>query len=329
MSRPTHPPATHAPRRGEQASAVVFPGLAGTTFSALGKFLVLDRFARPRVRVADEVLGYSLLDRFRASADDDYSEAAQVASLISSLALAERAEELLGVRPRLCAGPSFGLRPLAVYSGSLDLAEGIRLTAQIARREREYFRTRHSDVVTHTVVRVPAGPLAELLAEWTGRGDWIEVSGDLDDGFAMISMREALLDEFKAAITAMGGYSMQTMRPPAHATVLGELREAMERDVFAGFDIRAPHITVVKDQDGSIVDTGEAMRTMLLDTFHRPFDWRAVVGALVAAGVRTIHFTGADLLFSRLDSTVRHFHVVKVDPKSALRPSPFHVGETA
>ncbi|MGC9498417.1 ACP S-malonyltransferase [Streptomyces sp. WG7] len=329
MPSPTGRPATRAPRPGEQTSAVVFPGLAGTTFAALGKFLVLDRFARPRLRVADEVLGYSLLQRFRDSADDDYSEAAQVASLISSLALAERAETQSGARPFLCAGPSFGLRPTAVYSGALDLADGIRLTARIARREREYFLTRHTDLVTHTVARVPEDRLAELLAEWTGRGDWLEVSGDLDRGFAMVSMREALLDDFKTAISRIGGYSMYTMRPPAHATLLGELRHAMEQDVFSGFDIRAPRITVVKDQDGSIVDTAEAMRTMLLDTFNRPFDWRAVVGTLVARGVHTVHFTGADALFSRLDTTVRHFHVVKVDPKSALLPSPSHVGETA
>ncbi|WP_228447522.1 ACP S-malonyltransferase [Streptomyces paludis] len=328
MPRPTDRPVPRAPRSGEQKSAVVFPGLAGTTFAALGKFLVLDRFARPRVRVADEVLGYSLLKRFRDSADDDYSESAQVASLISSLALAERAETVRGARPQFCAGPSFGLRPTAVYSGALDLAEGIRLTAAIARREREYFRTHHSDIVTHTVVRVPAEPLAALLAEWNARGDRLEVSGDLDQGFAMVTLRETLLDAFKQAIGSIGGYSMHTMRPPAHSTLFGDLRTAMEQDVFAGADLRAPRITVVKDQDGSIVDTAEAMRTMLLDTFDRPFDWRAVVGTLVARGVHTVHFTGADALFTRLDSTVRHLHVVKTDPKSALRPSSFPVGET-
>ncbi|MEK8173550.1 hypothetical protein NKH77_45410 [Streptomyces sp. M19] len=182
MPSPTDRPVSRVPRTGEGTSAIVFPGLAGTTFAALGKFLVLDRFARPRVRVADEVLGYSLLERFRDSTDDDYSESAQVASLISALALAERAETVQGARPRFCAGPSFGLRPTAVYSGALDLAEGIRLTAAIARGEREYFRTHHRDIVTHTVVRVPAEPLAALLAEWNARGDRLEVSGDLDQG---------------------------------------------------------------------------------------------------------------------------------------------------
>jgi [acyl-carrier-protein] S-malonyltransferase len=304
----------------QEASAFVFPGLAGTTFAELGKFMVLDRFAKQRVRMADEVLGYSLLERFRDSADDNYSESSQVASLVSSLALADRAEVLLGARPRYCAGPSFGQKPAAVYTGALDFAEGIRLTVEIARWEREYFRTQHSDVVTHTVVRVPEDRLTELLAAWTDQGRWLEVSGDLDRGFAMVSMREALLEEFKRAVTAMGGYSMYTMRPGAHSTLFGELRRGMERDVFAGFDVLAPEVTMVADQDGSIVGSAAAMRTMLLDSFDRPFDWRAVVSTLAAEAVGTVYITGADALFFRLDSTVRHFRVVRVNPESALRP---------
>jgi [acyl-carrier-protein] S-malonyltransferase len=295
--------------------------MGAADFGELGKFLVLDRYARPRVHAADEALGFSLLQRFRA-ADTDYSEYSQVAFLVGSLALADRAEHQLGMRPRYCAGPSFGQKAAAVYAGAMDFADAVRMTFAVARHEHEYFRSHHTDVVSHTVVRVPEESLARLLADLTGQGHWLEVSGDLDKGFAMVSMREGILDEFKRAITAMGGYSMYTMRPPAHCGIFGELRRQVEREIFDDYKIRAPQLPVISDQDGSLITTAEDMRAMMLDTFDRPFSWPAMVGSLRAAGVRTVYVTGPDAMFFRLDSTVRHFEVTKVDPKAAFRPAP-------
>jgi [acyl-carrier-protein] S-malonyltransferase len=301
------------------ARAVVFPGLTGTTFAELGRFLVHDRHARPLVRLADAVLGGSLLASLHAT-DDDYSVPAQVAALLSGLALAERVAEVVGGPPALIAGPSFGLRALAVHSGAVELAEGVRLTAAIASREQEYFRTEHSDVVTHTVVRVPVDGLTELIAEWTARGDRLEISGDLDRGFAMITLRKELVESLKRAVSALGGYSTHTMSTPAHSTLFGGLRAAMARDVLADTAIGAPSVPVVRDTDGAVVTDAEGVRTMLADTFDRSFRWPSVVGSLLARGVRTVHFAGADALFSRLDCTVRAFRVVKADPKWAARP---------
>jgi [acyl-carrier-protein] S-malonyltransferase len=312
-------PANGSADGAQGKSAVVFPGMGASDFAAVGKFMVLDRYARARTAAADEALGYSLRERFRAS-DADYSEQSQVAFLVNSLALADRAEDRLGMRPDFCTGPSFGQKAAAVYAGAMDFPDVVRLTVELARCEREFFRTELSDVVTHTVVRVPDEPFHELLAELGGEGHWLEISGYLDRGFYMVSLREQALERFVQGVRALGGYSMYTMRPPVHATAFRELRLRAE-EIVDRYDIAAPRLPVVADQDGALVESAAAMRTMLLDTFDRPLRWPDVVGTLAGAGVQTVHLTGPDLLFHRLDSTAGAFEVVKVDPKSALRPS--------
>jgi [acyl-carrier-protein] S-malonyltransferase len=313
-------PGTAPDLTGENAShAVVFPGLTGTTFAVLGRFLVHDRYARPLVGVADEVLGGSLLRQLRTT-EDDYSVAAQVAAVVSGLALAARVDAVAGPAA-LCAGPSFGLRALAVHSGAVEVAEGLRLTAALARCEQEYFRAHHRDVVTHTVVRVPADGLAELVGSWTARGDRLEISGDLDQGYALVTLHHGLLARFKRAISDLGGYSTHTMVVPAHSSLFGGLREAVEREVLADAVIGAPVVPVVRDTDGAVVTGAEGVRAMLAQTFDRPFRWPAVIGTLAAHGVRTVYFAGSDLLFSRLGCTTRAVRVVKADPKWAARPA--------
>lgn len=79
---------------------------------------------------------------------------------------------------------------------------------------------------------------------------------------------------------------------------------------------------MISDADGTVVDSAEAMRTMLLDTFDRAIRWPDMVTSMVNLGVGTLYVTGADDMFHRLNSTARTFDVITVNPKNALRPGP-------
>jgi [acyl-carrier-protein] S-malonyltransferase len=303
------------------AVAVVFPGMGSSTFAEVGRFMVLDRYARQRIAVADEVLGQSLLAGFRA-AEGVYDVFAQVAFLVNSLALADRAEREYGLRPDFCVGASFGQRAAAAYVGSLDFADAIRLTVGLARCEEEYFAAEPDDLVTHCFIRVPDQPFRTLVDQFSGRGEWIEISGHLDEGSYLVSLRADVLEELIAEVRELGGYSMQTMRPPVHARRFTPLRAKAEAEVFSRYGLAEPSMPVIADQDGRLVDSAADLRTMLADTFDRPIDWPAVVRGLIAQGVGTIHVTGPDLLFHRLDVTTANFHVIPVTPKTAAKPVP-------
>jgi [acyl-carrier-protein] S-malonyltransferase len=300
------------------ATAIVFPGMGPSTFDDLGRFLVLDRYARVRVAQADEVLGESLLAGFRAERDG-LGVLSQVAFLVCSLALADRAEAELDLRPDLAAGPCFGQRALTAYAGALDLAAAIRLTVALARCEEEYFAAEREELVTQCFVRVPDEPFAEAIAAYVDSGEWVEVSGRLDRGAYLVSLRAGLLDEMIETVRRLDGYTMQTLRPAVHARRFGPLRRRAEA-VLAEYPLGDPALPLVADQDGRLVRTAGELRTMLLDTFDRALDWPATVAALHGHGVRTVYVTGPDLMFHRLDCTTSSFRVVPVTHKTVSKP---------
>jgi [acyl-carrier-protein] S-malonyltransferase len=301
------------------STAMVFPGMGPSRFEDLAKFLLIHPAARMLAAEADEVLGYSLFDRYR-EAKGDYSEYAQVAFLVTCLAMARWSEDTLGARPDVCTGPSFGGKAAAAYSGSLTFAQTVRLTAELARREAGYFARQHSDVVTHSFVRTPADRLAGVLQELDERDEWYEVSCYVDDDFAMVSLREGSLEWLQRRLRAVGGLPLYTMRPPMHCAAFGPLREEVERDVFGGIRFADPAIPVVADQDGTVLRSGEGVRTMLLDGIVRPVRWPAVVATLKRLRVERLYVAGPDSMFGRVGCSTRNFDVVAANPRMALQP---------
>jgi [acyl-carrier-protein] S-malonyltransferase len=300
--------------------AVVFPGMAETTFGRLGRFMVLDPFVRAMVAEADEALGWSVLGEFRRERPG-HGVAAQLAFMIHSLALVRRAERELGLYPDLCAGPSFGHRALLPFTGALDFPDSVRLAADLAHCERDYFAEQPETLVTHCFVRVPDAALHRLVADRSERGEWMEISARLDPGCYLVSMREAVLDETIAAIRGLGGYSLRTMRPAVHARRFGPLRERAAA-ILDRYHLADPMIPVIADHDGRLVTAAADLRAMLLDGFDRPLDWPATVRGLRARGVGKVWVTGADELFHRLRCTRQTFDVTAVSPDtvSSLRP---------
>ncbi|MFI9273478.1 ACP S-malonyltransferase [Kitasatospora sp. NPDC052896] len=286
-------------------------------FADFGRFMVVNAAARSRFAVADEVLGYSVFDALRES-EDDYAEVAQVTSFVVSLALVEWSGQS---GESHCAGVSFGKMAAAAHAGVLPFEEAVRLVAETARCERDYFAEQHTDIVTHSFVKVPADTLDTLLAELTDAGEWFEISSYMDRDMFMVSLSERALEGFKRRIGEAGGYSLYTMRPPAHAGIFGELRERIDREVLSGYQLRDPVLPIVSDQDGSLVNSAEQARDWILGGFTRPMRWPGVVDTLAAQGVRRISIVGRDRLLRRLKCTVENFSTATIAPESALRPA--------
>jgi [acyl-carrier-protein] S-malonyltransferase len=301
------------------ATAVVFPGMGPTRFADVGRFLVVNPFARRLTQTATEELGYDLVERFRTQ-DADYSEAAQVAFLVSCLALAQWAEDELGMAPDVCTGPSFGEKAATAYVGSLPVPDVVRMTARMARCLEEYFAHEHRDVVTHSFVRTPGERLAEILAELTDRGEWYDISCHVDDDFYMVSLRERNLDWLQRRLRGAGGLPLYTMRPPMHASAFEPLRRKAAVEVFGDLRFADPQLPLVADQDGRVLTTAADVHTMLLDSFVRPMRWPDVVAAMKRMGVGTVYVCGPDSLFGRVGATTRNFEVVSVNPRLAMQP---------
>jgi [acyl-carrier-protein] S-malonyltransferase len=308
----------------DPATAVVFPGIRPSPFSDLGKFLLINPVARRLTEIADDTLGCSTLDRYR-QADDDYSVGERVSFLVTCLALAHWAEDALDLRPRLCAGASFGGTPAAVYAGALDFAEAVRLTAGWNDCVEQYFAREHGDVVTLSFARTPEPRLAEILGELDEAGEWYEIACHVDDDFWMLSLREHRLDWLRTTLRAGGGLPMYTMRPPMHASVFAPLRDIIERELVDKLDLRDPQLPIVSDHDGTVVDTASGVRRLLLDGVVRTVQWPTAMATLAHHGVERLAVSGPDGLWGRVDCVRTRFDVVPLTPAIALRPRPRRV----
>jgi [acyl-carrier-protein] S-malonyltransferase len=288
-------------------------------FADMAKFIMVNPFARRLFRTADDVLGYRVARRFRDS-DDAYSEAAQVAFFVCCVALAEWARDSLGEQPEVCAGPSFGLKPMTAFSGALPFEDAVRLTARVARCTEEYFTGAHRDLVTLSFVRTPDEQLKPILEDLDSRGEWYDFSCYLDRGFYMITLGSGVVDEMQRRIRSVGGLPLYTMKPPMHSAAFSALRQKALDEVMPDFRFTDPELPVVADSDGCVLRTAGEVREMLLDTYVRAVRWPAVVGKLRELGVDRVCVTGPDNLFGRLECTRQNFSVLAVDPRFAMRP---------
>jgi [acyl-carrier-protein] S-malonyltransferase len=301
-------------------TGIVFPGMGPWGYGDLGKFMATNPHARKLRRTADAVLGYPLMDRYRA-AGSDYSEYSQIAFLISCLALIEQVD----TEPAACAGPSFGGKAAVAYSAALPVDEVIMLAARLARCEEEYFATEHEDVVTQSIARTPGPVLAEILASMTQRNEWHDISCHIDEDFYMVSMREASLGPFLKEVRAAGGLPLYVMRPPMHSSVFGALRRKAEDEVLGDLPFSDPRLPIIADHDGSVVTTADGVRAMLLDSFVRAVRWPWVVRSMRELDVTKVYIPGPDSLFGRVRCTTRNFAVVPIKPSMPEGRRSIHV----
>lgn len=300
-------------------SAVIFPGMGPTNYAELAKFVLLDRDARALFAEADAAAGFRILPAFR-DADGDYSLPAQLAFLVGSLALARWADRTGGDR-RLVAGPSFGVKPLCAYVGSLGVADTVRMTVGLAELGDRYFAAQHQDLVTVSFARVSQERLQPVLDELTAAGHWYEMACYVDTEFLMLTLQQDRVPAFQADLRALGGLPLYQMRPPMHCSVLADLRLAAEEQVLAPLHFADPAIPVVDDSTGEVLRSGRQIRDLVLNTYTAPVRWPSVVDTMLRHGVTELVVAGADALFSRVPCTVGNFTVLAASPRRAVRPA--------
>ncbi|TDQ04413.1 ACP S-malonyltransferase [Labedaea rhizosphaerae] len=300
-------------------SALVFPGMSPSRFEDAAKFMLINPVARTLIKRVDEALGYSLVARYRET-EGDYSEYAQVAFLVNCLALADWAAERFDPVPQVIVGPSFGGKAAAVRCGALGFEDAVVMTARWARKLEEYFAEHHKDVVTHSFTRTPRAELDKILAELDEQGEWYEIANHVDADFWMLSVRRTVLDWLNQRLRASGGMPLYTMHPPMHCSAFTDLRSEVDSEILAGLTWSDPHTPVIADQDGTVRDTADGVRTMLLDGFTCPVRWPEVVAALRGRGVGKIYLSGLDSLFGRVPITTSNFEVVSFNPRTAVMP---------
>lgn len=291
-------------------SAVLFPGLAPAGYAVIGDFLARDPAGRRRVAEADEVLGYPLLDAFRAGGIGDW----QAADCAYLACLAALADHLPDDPPVVCAGLSFGGFGAAVYSGGLDYRDAVRVVAESAAEQARFLAARPEPAGCLFFYRVDRRAVAEIVDGLRAEGRWVELAADLGLDVYGVSADLSTLELVRRRVADRGGAAIYTMDRPQHCAMLTGLRDHLAATVYPTVRFRPPRVPVVSDVDGSTVDDPVALRRMLLLGWSEPVVTDVAVTALTAHGVERIYLVGPQTMFPRLLGD--RFEVVQVSPET-------------
>lgn len=226
--------------------AFVFPGQGGTVVEPEGQLLTTIR------RVVGERVPEQVKVFARAAQDADESRA-------------------LDLHPDVVAGHSLGEYGAAYAAGCFDLETGLWLVAQ-----RDRF-------LAEVAEDVPGGMVAILKA------DPAEVEKILDESEGSVianynSPRQTVIsglrDALGEAVSKVRGRTIRlNVSFAAHSPYVAAANEKM-RGVLESVEFHRPEVPVVSAVDGSILDTGDAVKEALGSQMVAPVRWIKVVETL-------------------------------------------------
>lgn len=281
------------------ADAIYFPGLVPTTFPGIAGFLTGNEFARHRLRVADEVLGYSLIDAYEKADVYDW-EVFEAGFMALSLALADWAAAHLDLEPLVYGGQSFGAIIGAVYGGVLDYPDALRLVRESTRVELDYFGGLAEPVGCFFFYRLASPVVDRLVAQCLAEGHRVQGSIYLDNSVHGVSGTMTGLERFRELVAAEGGHAFYLMNRAEHCPMVMELRQRLEAGVYRRFEWHRSPLPMLSDVTGQLLtEPGEVMAD-LLDGWVTPVHWSTVVEGIRASGADRAFIIGPRNMFSRL-----------------------------
>lgn len=281
------------------ADAIYFPGLVPTTFPTIAEFLTENEFAQRRLAVADEVLGYSLIEAYEKAEVYDW-EVFEAGFMALSLALADWATEHLALRPVVYGGQSFGAIVGAVYAGVLDYPDALRLVRESTRVELDYFGGLAEPVGCFFFYRLDSTVVDRLVAQCLAEGHRVEASIYLDNSVHGVSGTMTGLDRFQELVAEAGGHAFYLMNRAEHCSMVVELRQRLEAEVYSQLVWHHSPLPLLSDVTGRLLTEPADVMTDLLDGWTSPVRWSTVVDGIRASGAERAFVIGPRNMFARL-----------------------------
>ncbi|MCR3719511.1 MULTISPECIES: hypothetical protein [Prauserella salsuginis group] len=291
------------------SDAMYFPGLVPTKFSAVETFLRENEFAQKRIRVADEVVGYPVLEAYEKADVYDW-EVFEVGFMALTLALADWTTANLGLRPVVSGGQSFGALAAAVHTGSLSYEDVLTLVQRSTKVEVDYFESQPEPLGCFFFYRMDSAAVDDLVAEFRAAGRDVEVSIYLDNTVHAVSGPIADLEVLRERVREEGGFPFYLMNRSEHCSSVGPLRARLEEEVYRHYAWQAPTVPMLSDVTGELLTDGHAVMTDLLDGWVTPVRWSTVVDGMRSSGARRVVIVGPRNMFARITNNVMPTAVV-------------------
>lgn len=298
-------------------TAVVFPGLSDFHYGVVNEFIEKSRFAQARFDEASQILGFSLLDRFKQE-NQSYTEISQCANFTSTIALLDSVRDLLPSPPNYCIGGSFGGIAVAVFVESLTFKDALLLTYHSSLEEQAYNHKTSEKYVTHFFYRYPLTKTKELIQEINEQGRWIELSAIISDKLLGICSTEETVELFKKRVRKERGMPLGTINRLIHSSSLRDFKERLKDRIYQQVLFDRPRIPIVSDVDGRILRNAKGLKQMLLEGIDHPIRWDLTTSTLKKLNINEAHIIGTvDVLGPTLkglfDTTFYTFDGIKQD----------------
>jgi [acyl-carrier-protein] S-malonyltransferase len=214
--------------------------------------------------------------------------------LVSTLACRALARE--GIQPAATAGYSLGNYAAFVAAGAISFEEGLDVLMAVWR---ETERLSVSGAMG-AVIGVRRELVEAVCQESRSRGSLVWI-GNVNSStqFVLSGERAAVAEALAALAPKALSVLPLSMSWPIHTELMAPVARAVGPVVRSCRTIRDPAIPF-HGPDGTIIRTGEAIRSLLATEFIYPTLWNATFESMVGAGVRTFLEVGPGEMLARM-----------------------------
>ncbi len=267
-------------------TAFLFPG-QGSQFAGMGKSLAAAYPAAARVfEEAGDALGFSISQLCFEGPEEqlrrtEITQPALVAVSVAAFAVLESK----GLVPDYVAGHSLGEYSALVATGSLALADAVRLVHKRGRYMQEAVPAGAGAMAA--LLKLPEGKLESILAEARLESQEVVAAANFNSPDQIVIAGHTGAVERAVELATAAGARRATMlqvSAPFHCPLMKPAQERLKADLDA-IEFRDLAVPLINNWQAREVRTGAAAREGLYQQVPNPVRWADSMRALAAAGV--------------------------------------------
>lgn len=278
---------------------ILFPGLAPTSFQDTQKYIERSEFAKKRFTQASDVIGYSLIEAFKESKEEDY-EIRESAYLALCVSLLDHFYDHFTISPDNIVAPSFGGLVATVQTEALSFKEALWLTHESAKIAKDFYYSLSHNYQTIFIYNLSKEDGYSYIKDFNKKGMYLELVGYLNKVFCFCGPEESIREIKKKINSKRKVFSLHTMPQPIHSRILMPLKKILAAQVFNKMNFKQLKVPIISDVDGSIIRNPKDFKQLILDGYDHTVRWDLVTEQLKNLSVQTVYVIGPRNIFTQL-----------------------------
>lgn len=286
---------------GDSKLAFVFPGQGSQSVGMLSDFYAQEALVAEIFKKSSEVLGYDLWSLVSEGPESklNMTENTQPALLTASVALYQLWIERGGQAPDFLAGHSLGEWSALVCAGVVTLEEAVRLVQLRGRYMQEAVPVGEGSMAA--IIGLDDDVIVKICADLSGGAGVVSAVNFNSPGQVVIAGTAALTEQAGAACAEAGAKRVVPLAvsAPFHTSLMKPAADRLAADM-ADIDFKDPSIPVVHNVTAATEDSGNTIKSLMIEQIYSPVRWVECVQYLASQGVSAANECGPGKVLSGL-----------------------------